>query len=628
MARLFVTGINLNKNELQNARIHNLSSAPSSPVAGQIYFDTTANVLSFYNGTEWVPASGSTEVIQDVIGSSVIGGTGLTATYDDNAGNTTIDLDNTAVTAGNYGTTAAKTASFTVDAQGRLTAASEQDIQIATSQVTDLAEFIDDTVGDAVTGLVQAGEGIDVTYDDNAGTLTIAGEDASTSNKGIASFNTDDFNVTAGDVELEDTVVKTVTTDSGALTPSSHGFSILGGEGLDVTHTGTSITVAGEDATSSNKGIASFDATDFTVTSGAVTLNVDRIEDAVDNLIIAGTGLDKTYNDGAGSLTIDIDSTVTTNNGAQTLTNKTLGAGNSLSSDLDANNNKITGLATPTNATDAATKGYVDSTAIGLDVKLSVRVATTANIDLTADLENGDVLDGVTLATGNRVLVKNQTDQTQNGIYVVASSGAASRSEDANSDAEVTAGLFTFVEEGTVNGNTGYVLTSDNPITLGSTNLVFSQFSGVGTFTAGAGITLAGTEFSVDVTPTSGSASLTNTGGAVEVKTNTNDGLEVTASGLGINNGTGLTFAAGALVFDTANGYGTRKLAFNVGDGAATSYAVTHSLATRDVSVHVYENASPYAQVEADVEHTDSNNLTVKFSVAPTSNQYRVVVVG
>jgi hypothetical protein len=629
MARLFVTGINLNKNELQNARIHNLSSAPSSPVAGQIYFDTTQNVLFFYNGTDWVPASGSTEVIQDVIGSSVIGGTGLTATYDDNVtGSTTIDLDNTAVTAASYGTTAAKTASFTVDAQGRLTAASEQDIQIATSQVTSLEEFIEDTVGDAVTGLVQAGEGIDVTYNDTAGTLTIAGEDASTSNKGIASFNTDDFNVTDGAVELEDTVVKTVTTDSGALTPSSHGFSILGGEGVDVTHAATTITVAAEDATSSNKGIASFDATDFTVTSGAVTLNAERIEDVVDNLIIAGTGLDKTYNDGAGSLTIDIDSTVTTNDGTQTLTNKTLGAGNSLSADLSAGNNKITGLATPTNATDAATKGYVDSTAIGLDVKLSVRVATTANIDLTTDLENGDVLDGVTLATGNRVLVKNQTDQTQNGIYLVAASGAASRSEDANSDAEVTAGLFTFVEEGTTNGNTGYVLTSDNPITLGSTNLVFSQFSGVGTFTAGAGITLAGTEFSVDVTPTSGSASLTNTGGAVEVKTNTNDGLEVTASGLGINNGAGLTFAAGALVFDTANGYGTRKLAFNVGDGTATSYSVTHSLATRDVSVHVYENASPYAQVEADVEHTDSNNLTVKFSVAPTSNQYRVVVVG
>lgn len=629
MARLFVTGINLNKNELQNARIHNLSTAPSSPVAGQIYFDTVTNVLYFYNGTAWVPASGSTEVIQDVIGSSVIGGTGLTATYDDaGTGHTTIDLDNTAVTAGSYGTTAAKTASFTVDAQGRLTAANQQDIQIATSQVTDLAEFIDDTVADAVTGLVKEGEGIDVTYDDAGGTLTIAGEDASTTNKGIASFNTDDFNVTSGAVELEDTVVKSVTTDSGALTPSGHGLSVLGGEGIDVTHAGATITIAGEDATSANKGIASFNGTDFTVTSGAVTVNVDRIEDIASNLIVDGTGLDKAYDDGAGTLTLSIDSTVVTKDDAQTLTNKTLGSGTVLGSNLNAATYKITGLGTPTDATDAATKGYVDSTAIGLDIKLSVRVATTADIDLATALENGDTLDGVTLATGNRVLVKNQTDATQNGIYLVAASGAASRSEDANSDAEVTAGLFTFVEQGTVNGNTGFVLTTDNPITLGSTSLVFSQFSGVGTFTAGNGLTLAGTSFSVDVTPTAGNASLTNTGGAVEVKTNTSDGLEVTASGLGINNGTGLTFSSGALVFDTANGYGTRKLAFNVGDGTATTYAVNHQLATRDVSVHVYDNASPYAQVETDVEHTDSNNVAIKFATAPTSNQYRVVVVG
>ena len=128
MARLFVTGINLNKNELQNARIQNLSSAPSSPVAGQIYFNTTANVLYFYDGTNWVPASGSTEVIQDLIGSSVIGGTGLTATYNDGSGETTIDLDNTTVTHGSYGGSAGKTVSFTVDQQGRLTAASDTNI--------------------------------------------------------------------------------------------------------------------------------------------------------------------------------------------------------------------------------------------------------------------------------------------------------------------------------------------------------------------------------------------------------------------------------------------------------------------------------------------------------------------
>jgi len=628
MARLFVTGINLNKNELLNARIQNLSTAPSSPVAGQIYFDTTTNVLYFYNGTEWVPASGSTEVIQDVIGSSVSGGTGLTATYNDTSGITTIDLDNTAVTAASYGTTAAKTASFTVDAQGRLTAASEQDIQIATSQVTGLEEYIDDTVGDSISGLVKDGEGIDLVYDDTAGTLTISGEDASTTNKGIASFNTDDFNVTNGHVEYKDTTVRSVTTDSGALTPSSHGFSILGGEGIDVTHASSTITVAAEDATSSNKGVASFDSTDFTVTTGAVTLNVERVEDIVGSLVSGGTGIDATYTDGAGTLSIDIDSTVATLTGSQTLTNKTLGAGNSLSASLDANNNKITNLATPTSSGDAANKAYVDAVSEGLHIHAAVVAATSGNIDLSTDLENGDVVDGVTLVTGDRVLVKSQSAPAQNGIYVVQATGAAVRATDFDAPAEVDGGDFVFVTGGTLYDNTGWVQTSTGVAVIGTDPINFTQFSGAGTYLAGDGLTLTGNTFSVDVTPSSGSASLEIANSALGVKVNTNDGLEVTASGLGINNGTGLTFTAGALVFDTANGYGTRKLAFNLGDGTNTSYVVNHALATRDTAVHVYENASPYAQVEADVEHTDSNNLTIKFATAPTSNQYRVVVVG
>ena len=629
MARKFVVSVDLNKNELLNARIQNLSSAPSSPVVGQIYYDTSNSTMYYYNGLSspngpWMPMSGSTEVIQDVISSSVLGGVGLSATYDDTAGTTTIDLDNTAVTAGSYGSSTA-IPTFTVDAQGRLTAASTVTVATALSiaaesGTTDTVDLLTDTLTFA------AGEGINTTVTNN--TITIAGEDASTSNKGVASFNSDDFNTTDGHVELEDTVVKTVTTDSGALTPSTHGLSILGGEGMDVTHSGTTITVAGEDATSSNKGVASFNVTDFTVTTGAVTLNAERVEDIVSTLILGGTGIDATYTDGAGTLSIDIDTTVTTNSGTQTLTNKTLGASTSLSASLDANSNKIINLATPTASTDAVNKAYVDSVSQGLDVKQSVRVSTTANVDLSTALEAGDAIDGVTLVAGNRVLVKHQTSGAENGLYVVQSSGAAVRADDANISSEVTAGFFTFVEEGTLYGNTGWVLTTDNPITLDTTALTFTQFSGTGTFTAGSGLTLTGTEFSVDVTPSSGSASLTNTGGAVEVKLNTADGLEVTGSGVGINNGAGFTFSSGALVFDTANGYGVRKKTFNVGDGTTVLYPLEHNLSTRDVTVHVYENATPYAQVEADVEHFDANTVKVRFATAPTTDQYRVVVVG
>ena len=142
---------------------------------------------------------------------------------------------------------------------------------------------------------------------------------------------------------------------------------------------------------------------------------------------------------------------------------------------VDFNGQKITGLGTPTLDSDAATKAYADSVASGLDVKESVRVATTSDITLSGT----QTIDGVSVVEGDRVLVKNQTTASENGIYV-CSSGTWSRSTDADTDDEVTAGMFTFVEEGTENADKGFVLTTDNPITVGTTNLTFSQFSSAG----------------------------------------------------------------------------------------------------------------------------------------------------
>ena len=165
MAMLFVTNLDLNKNELQNARIQNLGSAPSSPVEGQIYYDTGDDTIYFRNASAWVDIGGPGDI------TAVVAGTGLTGGA--TSGSATLTLANTAVTAAAYGS-ATQVGTFTVDAQGRLTAAANATIAVASGAVTDFTEAVQDVAGALVAGTANE---VNVTYNDSAGTLTIGQPD-------------------------------------------------------------------------------------------------------------------------------------------------------------------------------------------------------------------------------------------------------------------------------------------------------------------------------------------------------------------------------------------------------------------------------------------------------------------
>lgn len=269
--------------------------------------------------------------------------------------------------------------------------------------------------------------------------------------------------------------------------------------------------------------------------------------------------------------------------------------------------------------------------------KEAVRVATTANITVSAP---GSAIDGVTLATGDRVLLKDQTTGSQNGIYDFNGSAVAlTRSADADSDVEVKPGTQVFVSEGTVNGNTTWQITTDGPIVVGTTTLVWAQTSAGGTtYTAGNGLSLTSGSFAVvpkansGIAVDSGGVSVVASGGlsvgstgVVIASSAAGNGLTLTSGVLNVVGGTGITVAADLVSLDTS--VAVRKYAANVGNAAATSVAVTHSLGTRDITWSV-QDATTFEFVEVDGVATDANTLTLTFATAPASNAYRVVVHG
>lgn len=338
--------------------------------------------------------------------------------------------------------------------------------------------------------------------------------------------------------------------------------------------------------------------------------------------------------------------------------------------------NKITNLAAPTaGSSDAATAQYVDDRVSaaqqGLDVKVSVYLATTVEITIPtiSSAVSSLSIDSIAINFNDenkRILVKNQTAKQHNGIYEVKKSGTdiyLTRTADA-SDGKLTANAFTFVENGTSLKDTGWVLTNNDPIVVGTTELVWTQFSTAGVFSASDGIYLDGLTFKLNLNA-NGGLIITDSKLLIDLKSNsglgtdsdglfvdlaTNSGLKVieqtnAAGGLAIDNvsvaqgGTGATTAVGALVNLGAVG----KFSVNLNDttpgvvsitDAGKTFTISHPLrtgfgGTSDVFVCLQEISSKQIVI-ADVEVASATQVIISFGSAPTSNgaDYRVVIIG
>ena len=523
--------------------INNTPIGNTTPSTGA-FTTLSASGTATFNGNVMIGADSLQEYIQDVTGGQIVDSTEIDVTYNDTAGTTSLDLKTTGVTAGSYGSSS-QIPTFTVDSKGRLSAAGTVNVatnlSIAGDTGTDTVSLLVDTL------TVSGGEGIDVAVTNN--TITIAAEDASSTNKGVASFSTAGFNVTNGAVSLSDTVVQGITTDSGAINMAGNAISVLGGEGIDVTHAGTTITVAAELATGSNAGVASFDPADFSVTSGVVTIKNSGVGNAQlenSSVTIGSTSVSlggtSTTLSGLTQLNVDnirIDGntiSATDTNGGVTLAPN--GTGH-----VSVSNALLRDVATPVLPGDAANKAYVDAVAEGLHIHASVLAATTAPIAGSVTYDNGtagvgatlttdtpmNTMDGYSLSNGDRVLIKNQVNAFENGIYIRTSSTVFTRAADFNTTTEVASGDFLFVSNGTVNGKTGWVQTIKSTA-IGTSNIVFEQFSGAGTYIAGSGLAF--------------------TGNTIDIVLQSQGGLEVVSDELGLKSsvaGSGLSFSNGVI---------------------------------------------------------------------------------
>ena len=395
----------------------------------------------------------------------------------------------------------------------------------------------------------------------------------------------------------------TVAAESGSADVINTGetLTFAGGSGIDTTVSANTITIAGEDASTTNKGVASFATADFAVSSGAVTIKAsgvsnDQLAGSIANAKLANDGIT------IGSDDTSLGGTITDLNGLTSIDVDAITLDGSVISTTTSNTNlSLTPNGTGTvtvpsgyqgrsgfTSDSLANKAYVDSVANGLDVKASVRVATTANLGAVyangaGTLTNSGTqaaiaIDGITLIAQNRVLVKNQSTPAQNGFYKVTTVGSGSanwvltRTPDADAASELTAGAFTFAEEGTLNGDNGYVMSTNGAVTLGSTAITFEQFSGAGQITAGNGLTKNGN--TIDAVGTSNRISVAA------------DAIDIASTYVGQTSITTLgTIASGTwAATDVAVAHGGTGLSAFTADSVVISNSAGNALGFIDVS--------------------------------------------